>query len=197
MDLDNIKKTWNDDKMILPIIAEDKIREIIQHKGKSAIDKLMLFEKIAFIIIFPLIALFFILAKYQSDVVHGINLWLYPIFCVCGLFWQLYKIKLLKSIDIYKADIITCTKNILRYKKCIPIECFASFIISIVIFIAFMYPSINQISYTQGINIIIRTSIILIVGGIIMALVYKLFCYKQIQRIEDSLSEIQELEKNN
>ncbi len=100
MDLDKIKKTWNDN-LFTQSLTDDNIRHIIYKKGKTALGRLFWIEIIGLIVVLPFIAIPYIHALYLPRVPYPIfTKYLFITCCVISFFWQIYKVQLLYKIDL-------------------------------------------------------------------------------------------------
>lgn len=198
MDLDNLKKVWNENQIELPSVSDDKILSILKGKGKTALYKLYIWELIGAIIFLPLIIApfihnkFFILFQYSK-----FSQYFLMSFCILGFLWQLYKILILKKVDLKNNSIIMSYKYICRYKLCINIEVFVSLLFISVFMISFFYPLSGSIPDEKRYLIYIIVSVWFVIMLVLMWLVYKKFYRKQIRKIEESIMEIQDFEKDN
>ena len=181
MDLDNLKKVWNENQIELPSVSDDKILSILKGKGKTALYKLYIWELIG--------AILFQYSKFSQYFLMS--------FCILGFLWQLYKILILKKVDLKNNSIIMSYKYICRYKLCINIEVFVSLLFISVFMISFFYPLSGSIPDEKRYLIYIIVSVWFVIMLALMWLVYKKFYRKQIRKIEESIMEIQDFEKDN
>ncbi len=194
MDLDNLKKVWNENQISLPSVSDDKLLSMLKGKGKTALYKLYIWELISAIIFLPLAVLPFIESKFSAFLQYSkFCEYLFTAFCIFGFFWQLYKIMILKRVDLKNNTIITSSKYICRYKLCINIEVFISLTFILVFMAALLY-SIQDM-FPKEMYILMFVWIVLMI--ILMWYIYKKFYRKQIRLIEQSILEIQYFEKDN
>lgn len=195
MDLDKIKETW--DKINIHQDVEDqKIKDIIRSRARTAIDKLRILEATGMIIILPLISLPFLLPD-AASFFDGAVKWIYVLFCVLGSLWQAYKFFLLKRINLLKAGIIECSKYILKYRLCLKFEILFSSLFVLLFNIILLYSKKNAISAEKILTVIGICVIFWLFIGVILFLLYKFLYFNQIRRIESALNEIESLEKEN
>lgn len=198
MDLDNLKKVWNENQIELPSVPDDKILSILKGKGKTALYKLYIWELIGAVIFLPLIIVpfihnkFFIIFQYSK-----FSQYFLMAFCILGFFWQLYKIFILKKVDLRNNTIIMSSKYICRYKLCINSEVFISLLFISVFMVSFFYPVLGSIPDEKRflIYVIVAAWVVFILT--LMWLIYKKFYRKQIRKIEESIMEIQDFERDN
>lgn len=176
---------------------EEKIQHIINNQGHSAYNSLLNYEKLGIflaIILLPLSLLF-------DDTALVI---LYLTSVPFMLIWQIYKYKFLKKIDLAAMNILNVSKKITMYKKYLSIEFFIGMIWGIVFCLLFVFRTLivnfakkNHINTDQ-----VETSTIIlwllsaflflaVIGG----LAYKFLYIRNIKRLQDSISEIQEFEQ--
>lgn len=196
MDLDKIKESWN--KPDIPVHTDEgKIRNIIHGKAKTALDRLVATETLLLFVAVPLIFVPSIL-DYFFGQLYTFPFFIksaYIIFCVIGIFWQMYKRRLLKKIDIANTGIVSCHKYFLKYKLCIKSEIIAGSIIFLVLYTAFIY-SWKEIMTPHLFQLYCWFNVVFVL--VMLALLfytYKKLYYKQIRKIEASLNEIGDMEK--
>lgn len=190
MDLDNIKKSWQETE-IKPIVNEDKIQRMISNEGQGAYNKLLKHEKNGFWALIVCIPIGYLLFKQYLPVVI-----LYITAVIFGLFWQFYKIKKLKMIHLDKMSITEVSKNIYLYRKNI----FKEFTIGAIWFFAFFIVlGYCKISERTDESSIISIGIIIasVIGFIGVLLTYKLLYWNNIKKLETSIKEVEEFEKDN
>ncbi|SHF51520.1 hypothetical protein [Dysgonomonas macrotermitis] len=198
MDLDNLKKVWNENQQDLPSITDDKLLSMLKSNGRTALNKLRLWELIGAIVILPLTGIplihnkIFVLFQYSA-----FTLYFFIAFCLLGFVWQLYKIWTLKKVDILNNSILVCSKYILKYKLCIKIEVFISLIFMIIFMGSFFYPLVDSLADDRKILFYIVAAVWTIIMVALLWFIYRRFYRKQTKRIEESLKEIEELERDN
>ena len=194
MDLDNIKKTWNDN-LFTPGFSEDNIRQIISRKGKTALSILLWFEIIGLIAVLPLMIIPYIHELYLPRVP-------YPVFtkyffmsgCFISLFWQIYKVRLLKKINLKQMDILSGLKIISRYRLYIKRELIAGMAFASIILGSFFYEYIDTISDQSKFSFYLYNVVILLTLCLAMLAFYKYFYKKNIKNIVSALEEVEEME---
>ena len=196
MELDNLKESWKEAN-IKPIMDEEKIQHIINNQGHSAYNSLLNYEKLGIflaIILLPLSLLF-------DDTALVI---LYLTSVPFMLIWQIYKYKFLKKIDLAAMNILNVSKKITMYKKYLSIEFFIGMIWGIVCCLLFVFRTLivnfakkNHINTDQveTSNIILWLLSAFLFLAVIGGLAYKFLYIRNIKRLQDSISEIQEFEQ--
>lgn len=196
MDLDNIKKTWNDN-LFTPNLTDDNIRHIIYKKGKTALGRLLWFEIIGLIVVLPFIAAPYIHALYLPRVPYpAFTKYFFVSCCLISFLWQIYKVLLLNKINLKHMDILSGLKLISRYKLFIKRELFAGVIFACIILGSFCYEYIDIISDQNKVIFYLFNMAILIITCLIMLVFYKFFYKKNIESIESSLKEVIEMEND-
>lgn len=194
MDLDNLKKAWNENQIGLPSVSDDKLLAMLKGKGKTALYKLYIWELISAIVFLPLAILPFLHSKFTIFLQYSkICQYLFTAFCIFAFFWQIYKIIILKRVDLKNNSIVTSAKYICRYKLCINIEVFIS-LTFLLIFMTFFLYSIHDI-FPKEMYILMFVWVVMMM--VLMWYIYKKFYQKQIKMIEQSILEIQYFEKDN
>lgn len=197
MDLDNIKSKWNELE-INPTISEDKIQKMVDNEGKGALSKLIRMEKI-FILTSVLCLGFPFLFNWifasMRPLPHLFTI-IYLTFCVIAIFSQTYKIRHLKSIDLNQADILTCSKKILKYRMYINYELFAGLIFAVLMMSIFTYDMMEIVPEKHKMFYIIFILVETLLIVLFVFIFYRKMYYKKIKQIESSLKEIDEFEKD-
>lgn len=198
MDLDNIKKSWQESD-IRPKIDEDKIQKILDNKGKGAFDALLKYDKLFFWLFIPCL-LFGILVSIFIHPLPGI---FYSVLVIIGFFWQAYKIKFLKKINLSEMGILEASKQITKYKKYIVYEISIGFIAIIPFFIFYTYYGLPEMfpRLYKGEGVSTSLLVILIVEIFLTAIIsywiYRSTYLHNIRKIEKSVKEIEYFENNN
>ncbi len=194
MELDELKQNWAELNQRLrdnEILTESLIKQMVQSKGKSSRDKLIVYDIVGALVLF--FSLFF--WAYSSNT-NNLNDFLINhikgliIFSLVGIIYYIVKVVILCKIDFSKSIIQNFTQ-VNRYKIMLKAE--------IIIGIAyFMYVFISMIAFLLKMK---ASPIIFIIEGIVLiitlALVYfitKKLYLKNIKSIIDNLNEIRELD---
>lgn len=193
MDLDNMKKTWQQTS-IKPQLEEDKIQQMLDNKGKGALDKLLRTEKIFLwmaIIILPLACLLEFSRPFISL--------FFIAMLVPGCIWQIYKIRFLKKIDTLQMGIVEISAHINRYKKYLLWEITSAIPILIIFMLSYTIFLLHPKDYSYE---SLRPAIIMAMAGIIITIVICIPIYlnlylKNIRDIERSIQEIKYFEEEN
>lgn len=194
MDLDKLKKSWQEAD-VTPTIHENKIQKMLDNKGKGAFENLLRVEKIFFWLLIPcaFAGLFF----YHMHPLPGI---VYFALLIPAFFWQAYKIRTLKKIDLSNMGILEVSKCMVRYKKNIFWEIIVGVVWVIIFFIFYVYwglPAMFPRLYNEDSEF---SLLILLIGTIVLSIVIGLVLYKylyinNIKKVQDSIREIEEFEK--
>lgn len=196
MDLDKIKNSWN--KLDIPLSTDEcAVMDIIKGKATTALMRLIATETLLLFIIIPCLSVPFLI----DWILEGVYTLPFPIkaayilFCMAALFWQAYKRILLKRIDIANVGILDNRKLFLKYKLCIKYEIIVGTILGSLLYFSIVYSWKGKMTDYQfelycWINVILCTLTILI-----CVLFYKRVYYKHIKKIESSLLEIDNMEK--
>jgi len=190
MDLDNIKKRWQETE-IKPAITEEKIKKMISNEGQSAFNSLLRYEKIGIISTILCIPLGYLVFEKHLPVAI-----LIVASCIIGLFWQIYKYKKLKKNNISEMGITEISCNFFWYRKALLKEFYTGLVWFVFFFIFFGYFELLYDSvyfYTQLAILIIC----MLIGLGIALLLYKTLFWKNIKKLEVSIKEVEEFEKDN
>lgn len=196
MDLDKIKTEWKqlDDTSY---INEDKIKKMVANKGKSALSKLIRLELIGLIVAILCIGVP-VLHNYVFTEKIGYTPFLkcfYWTFCVIAFGWQFYKLNFLRKINLDKSDILTCSKQILRYRRFLTRELLGGIIIVIVFMAMFGLNAILIVPAGMKVYFAVYIGFITLVGLLALLWFYKATYKKYIKNIEQSLDEIKDFEE--
>lgn len=204
MDLDNLKKTWQETE-VKPTIDECKIQKMLDNKGQSAFEKLIKYDKIFLWLLIPCIfgGIFF----YYMHPIPGI---IYSIVLIYGFLWQSYKLKFMKKADLSEMTILEASKCITKYKKLLLYEIIIGAVAVVVFFVPYVYfgipGMINRMSGrdTEQVHAIFDIShmaimfVIMIVSvTVISFFLYKYMYFNNIKQVQNSINEIEEFEKEN
>lgn len=195
MDLDNLKKTWQQTE-IKPSITDDKIQEMLDNKGQSAFARLIQYDRLFLWLLIPCLlvgALF-----YSMSLGLGIA---YSILIIISFFWQRYKIKFMKGVDLSLMGILEVSKCILQYKKYIIYEMVVSAIIMIPFFIFYTYyvlPDLFPRMHESDHGLSSTLFAISVAATIIICfVVYRYMYMNNIKKVQRSIREIKDFEKDN
>lgn len=193
MDLDNIKKAWNENTFT-SCLTEKRILDIISRKGKTSLDRLLWFEIIGLLIVLPCMSIPYIHELYFPRVPYPEFTKLFFVtMCATSFFWQIYKVRLLRSIDLKADDIITSLNTISKYKLYIKREFFIAVPFITAFIISFCYGYVDVISKEAEAKYYLINFTILIIAIILMILFYKLFYKKNISSMEIAFKEVKEM----
>ena len=200
MDLDYIKKTWQQVD-IESSIGEDKIQMMLDNKGQGALARLIRYEKF-FLCLMVLCVLFGALFY----ILHPVTGIIYSITLVISFFWQSYKIKYLKNIDVSTMGILEVSKRITRYRQYITYEIIAGTVFALIFFscyIFFAMPEFVSIVHHKPIGnqiplfeLVVSFVASLLLFAIIVYLIYRFMYIKNIRSIRKSIKEVEDFEQD-
>ncbi|GAB6010379.1 hypothetical protein [Dysgonomonas reticulitermitis] len=192
MDLDNIKKTWQQTDL-KPTIGEEKIQKMLGNKGQSAFNSIMRYEKYSII---GLIAC--ILIAYPLFSRHMPVFYFYLIACIIGIIWQVYKFSLLKNANIAELSITKAAKFYYQYKGMIIKELIISCVLFFFFVVLFGYfelaPKWNTGHFQYSLIIFV---ISMIIGLFVGLFLFRKLYWRQFKKIEKSLKEVEDFERDN
>jgi MFS family permease len=192
MDLDNIKKTWQQTDL-KPTIGEEKIQKMLDNKGQSAFNSIMRYEKYGIIglIICTLVA-YPLFSRYMPV------FYFYLIACIIGIIWQIHKFSLLKNANIAELSITKAAKFYYQYKGMIIKELIISCVLFFFFIMIFGYfelaPRWNTGHFK---NYLVIFGVSVIVGVVFGVVFFKKIYWNNLKRIEKSLKEIECFENEN
>lgn len=190
MDLDNIKKKWQETE-IRPTITNEKIQKMISNEGRSAFNSLLRFEKISIFLLLLCIPMIFILSLRHTPVIV-----FYLISVAIFLVWQVYKFKKLRKINLSEMSITEISSHFYWYRKAILKEFVTGLVWLLFFFILFGYfELLNDTDYFYKHLTILVVSVL--IGLSIALIIYKVFYWNNIKKMEYSIREIQEFEEGN
>ena len=188
MDLDNIKKDWQQADSSVSI-GEDKIKMMLNNKGKSAFANLLKYEKLFFrllIICFAISILFWFI-----NIPFAIA---YLLLLTLSFLWQKYKIKFLERINLFEMDILEVSQLTNKYKIFINTAVIIEGILAIPLCGLYCYGSFYQRSENLFWITFLSMSFVVIISCI---LIYKFMFYNNVKYLEQSIKEAKEFEKDN
>ena len=202
MELDNIKKLWTEidtlkDKQH---INEERIKEILKDKQKTALSKLTNLAGFGVIIGVPLCVLFYYLFArdfFDAGGFYAILASIFSLFCLAGFWVEGYKYRFLKKIDLSKMTIKDIFDKILKYERFIQREKTLGIIFLIVFFGTYVYLE-RLLVYGTGLLLseIFLAIILISLGAVVVAVAYRILYRKLIEQIKQSLKELEEFEEN-
>jgi hypothetical protein len=200
MELDDIKKLWNEVDLLKEKqeINENKIKEMLKDKGKTALSKLIRLEIIGIFAALPSgAAWYFLSSKFFAIGGYYVILpFIILLLCVLCVPLYIYLYRLLKSIDYYRMTARENLEKILKYQRIyqkIYNYSMYGFVIFISIWICLDY--IQNFGLTIYWGRIIFAIILIIVGTIAGNAFYKKWYFDRINQIKESLKELKEFEK--
>lgn len=198
MDLDNIKKSWQQAE-IKPTIDEHKIQQMLDNKGKGAFENLKKTEKVFLWLLLPCL-----LAGAVFFRMHWLPGALYAVLMVYAFFWQRYKIKYLDRVNLGEMTVLEATKCITRYKKFLYREIIIGIVFIPVFFWTYTFFGMKNLmaGMHDGItpdsdHLLIMFIAMVVLTVFLTFLIYKLLYVKNIKKIEESIREVKEFEQDN
>lgn len=201
MDLDKIKEVWQENTLLKEKLSltDNKIREILQREGQTAIAKLIRYAKFYVYATIPLALLFCVCS--HSFFRAGWPYVLVPLFfcilCVCVAFpFEIYLYRLLKAIDFSAMSLKEVSTKILKYQKIIRVGEVWGIIFFLVYMCVWMF-FFYRLTFGEEIiwGFIIYMIVLLVLGLIAIPLLYKKLYYKNINKIKESINELEEFER--
>ncbi|WP_029904799.1 hypothetical protein [Prevotella sp. 10(H)] len=193
MDLDNIKKTWQETD-IKPVINDEKIQKMISNEGHSSLGKLLRYEKLGLFLIIPC-SLILILAWN----IHFTLFVMLACILVSGFIWQVYKLNFLKKLNVVNMNILEISSHVNKYKIYINREIIVGVIVIFIFFASYSYLTIDTDDSSVSVMTIVAikffAAVILCIT--VTLILYKYMYTKNIKKLEASIKEIKEFEKDN
>lgn len=191
MDLDNLKKTWQETN-IKPNINEESIEQMLNNKTKGSYVQLLKTEKSFLVLAVVLVVcgcLFYFVDPYI-----GI---LYIAMLLPTFLWQWYKLNFLKKMDTLKMGIVEISQHINRYRKLIYWEIFGSIPIALAFILLFSIHITKPADYSFDSlrPTLIFIGVVVFITMVIVVPIYKFVYIKNIKHIEKSISEVKEFER--
>lgn len=198
MDLDNIKKTWQQTE-IKPTINDEKIQRMLDSRGKNSLESLMTYEKWGMIIGLACIPISFVLQNKYLIIIFLTG-------AICSEIWQIYKYRFLKRINLSTMSILDVSNAMIKYKKYIFREFIGGTIWAILFMGSLMYIQmfhdllLNHPEKTKTFAFLMVLSIAIGFIALTLSTIYILYRYTYIQnikQIEKSIEEIKDFEQGN
>ncbi|NDV94403.1 hypothetical protein D0T84_05645 [Dysgonomonas sp. 521] len=204
MDLDNIKKTWQETE-IKPTIDECKIQKMLDNKGQGAFERLIKYDKL---FLWLLIPCFF--AGILFFYMHYIPGTIYFIMMIYSFFWQRRKLKFMGAVNLSEMGILEVSKAITKYKKTILYEIMIGVVCLVVFFVPYLYfgmpgflgkafgnDSEHVRSFLDTTHLIVMFAVMIITTVAFSFILYKYMYFNNIKQIQESIKEIEYFEKDN
>ena len=200
MDLDDVKKRWKevDSSKEQNQMCDERIKMMLKNGGKSALDKLIRLAKMYTIIIIPL-GFFFCLCSEKFFCAGGYYL-ICPLFmlflCIAAQPLEIYLYRLLKGIDFSTMTVKEVSSRILKYQHIIKKAEFYG-IIFFVIYMPIWLFLYYKLAFGDEIiwAFIIYIGVIYVIGIISLPILYKKLYYNNINKIKESLRELEEFDQ--
>lgn len=192
MDLDNIKKDWQE-ASLKSNINEEKITQMIDNKGQSAFNKLLKFERLGMIVL-PILLFAAPIYKYTPVII------LFVSFCLIAICWQAYKYRFLKKVDILRMNIMEISRFYITYRKYVigeTIVCFAWLFTILPLLFYMTYENEVKSVEQDGVFFIIFSIIVFLLGLALSILGCWFFYWRHVRTLGRSIKELEELEKEN
>ncbi len=201
MELDEIKKIWQDMDLLKEQkkISDERIKRMLRNEGKSALDKLIRTARFFAIIIIPL-GLLLCACSYRFFEEGGY----YPVvplsfllLCILMMPFETYLYRLLKGIDFSIMSVREVSEKILKYYRIIRKGQFFGMILFIV-YLAIWYFLYYKLTFGDEIVwfLIIYMAVLYTLGLIAIPILYKKIYYRHINKIKESLKELEEFDNN-
>ena len=200
MDLDDIKKVWNEVELLREQkqMSDEKIKMMLKNEGKSALDRLTRLSKIGMIILIPL-GLFMCLNSYKFFEAGGY----YPIcplfmllLCIASEPFEIYIYRLLKGIDLSTMTVKEVSTRILKYQNIVKKAEFYGIILFIIYMAVWLFLHYKLMFGGKMVwGFIIFTGVIYMAGVIAIPILYKKLYYNNINKIKESLKELEEFDQ--
>lgn len=192
MDLDNIKKTWQQ-TTLRSAIGEEKIQKMLDNKGQGAFNSIMRYEKYSIVGLVVCMLIAYPLFSRFMPVLYS-----YLVTCLIGIIWQIYKFRLLKNANIAELSITKAAQFYYQYKRLIIRELIVGCVWFFFFIALFGYFELapkwdtNHFQYS-----LIAFIISMIIGLFVAFFLYRKLYWNQFKKIEKSLKEIEDFEKEN
>ncbi len=202
MNLDQIKESWKkfDENGDKKVVNESIIQLMLQNVKNGSFSKLLYWEKLGAIIMLPSAAFVWFAPRYKfrffpDETIFWLNIALgvYVVLCIAFFFWQLYKFKFLKSIDLTLMNITETAKKMALYAKYIHNEIIFG-IIFLILYFAF-YPLFFSFKSGFSLGFIIFSAIVIIFSILMMLFLYRKIYLNNINQIKKTLEEIESFEE--
>jgi MFS family permease len=194
MELDKIKELWNEIDVLKEKqhLSDEKIKDMLKNKGKTALSKLIWFAKFSMVMFIPL----GVFGYYYFVGYNNVFAIIYFLICIFGVLFEIYKYRLLKKINFSDMTIKDVSERILKYKNIIKNELIYG-ITGLVVFLgAYIYVDILQNGAPEHlwVLVIIMTIYVILASLFIGYFIYKRIYFNRINQIKESLNELKEFE---
>ena len=199
MELDEVKKTWNEmDALKEKLkISDDRIKELLKKDGKSALSRLIRTSKIGVIALIPT-GLLLCLFSYNFFIAGGYYMicpLAFLLICILAEPIEIYGYRMMKSINFSDMSVKEVSERILKYQHFVH-QCQLYGMIGACIYMGIW----GYLSYTLSFGseiiwgFIIYIIILYLATLIAIPFAYKKLFYKHINRIKESLQELKEFD---
>ena len=199
MELDDIKKAWQEIDALKEKqqINENRIKEMLKKEGKTALAKLIRLAKIGMIILIPL-GLFLCLLSHDFFKAGGYYvIWplVFLFYCISKIPFDYYLYRLLKGIDYSGMTVKEVSERILKYQNIIQKSKMYGMIFYVV-YLGIWYYLFYRLHFgSEIVWAFIIVMIVMVLGGLIaLPVIFKKLYFNHINRIKESLKELEEFE---
>lgn len=191
MDLDKLKESWQKAE-IHPNISDDRIQSILENRNRGNFNFLIKTEK-HFLILDIVVMLLGCLFGF----VNYIFILLYVGLLLPACFWQLYKIRFLKKTDMLSMGIVEISIRINKYRRFIIWEIIASIPVGLLFMLTFAIVVTHPKDYTfhSLIPAFMLIAVTVVMTVAICIPIYLNMYMRTIKRIQQSIKEVEEFEK--
>jgi len=200
MELDEIKKIWNEMESLKEKqqISDDRIKELLKSKGKTALSKLIGVAKFGIFAVIPLGLLMCLLSYKFFETGGYYMIWplVFLLLCISMLPFDIYLYRLLKGIDYSNMTVTEVSERILKYQNIIrKFEMYG--IMFVIVYLAVWYYLYYKLMFGSEIiwGFIIFMIVMCLIAGAAIPILYKKIYYNNINQIEESLKELKEFEQ--
>jgi len=190
MDLDNIKKTWQETDL-KPSIDDRKIRMMLNNRGRSAFNSILSYETVGAICLLLCVPVGYLV--FDKDISIRI---FFVVSTILGLVWQLYKLVRLKKVDLATMSITEVSRHIVWYRRAMVKELLigASWFICFIIFFGYLELKLDSPHFVRQLIVLVVASFI---GFLVALLIYRTWCWNNIKKIEAAIKEVEEYGEGN
>ena len=201
MELDEIKKIWNENDLLeeKQQVNDQRIKETLKNEGKSVLAKLIKIAKFYVIAMIPL-GLLFCLISYNFFKAGGYYM-ICPLvvllFCFLLEPLEIYLYRLLKTIDFSRMTVKEVSEKILKYQNILQ-KCEMYGMIFFFVFMGIWLYLHYKLTFGSEIieGFIIYSIVLYLIGLSAIPWLYKKLYYNNIKRIKENLKELKEFEES-
>jgi F0F1-type ATP synthase assembly protein I len=199
MELDEIKKTWNEMETLKAnqLFSENRIREMMKSRSNDALAKLMKISKFYMFAAIPLGLTFCLFSDrfFKAGGYYIIYPLIFMLFCILLIPFEMYLYRILKGIDFAKMTVREVSERILKYQNAVrKFQTYGTVVA--IMYLGIWYFLFHKLFFgSEPVwEFIIFMLAMLLAIAVGIPFLYNRIYYKKIRQIQESLQELKDFD---